>query len=96
MQRRRSVRDFSPEPFPDQILVEAIRAAASAPSGAHQQPWTFVVVTDPEVKRRIRDAAEVEEKRSWEDRLCAEYAEESVGIAVASSSADPRTSARTS
>jgi iodotyrosine deiodinase len=73
MQRRRSVRDFSPEPFPEQILVEAIRAAASAPSGAHQQPWTFVVVTDPEVKRRIREAAEVEERKVWEDRMCDEW-----------------------
>lgn len=73
MQQRRSVRDFSPEPFPEQILVEAIRAAASAPSGAHQQPWTFVVVTDPDVKRRIREAAEVEEKRCWEHRMSAEW-----------------------
>jgi nitroreductase len=73
MHRRRSVRDFSPEPFPEQILVEAVRAAASAPSGAHQQPWTFVVVTDPEIKRRIREAAEVEEKKCWEDRMSAEW-----------------------
>jgi iodotyrosine deiodinase len=73
MLRRRSVRDFSPEPFPDQILVEAVRAAASAPSGAHQQPWTFVVVTDPEIKRRIRDAAEAEEKKCWEDRMSEEW-----------------------
>lgn len=73
MSKRRSVRDFSSEPFPDQILVDAIRAAASAPSGAHQQPWTFVVVTDPDVKRRIRDAAEEEEKRNWEGRMSAEW-----------------------
>jgi len=73
MHRRRTVRDFSPEPFPDEVLVEAIRAAASAPSGAHQQPWTFVIVTDPEIKQRIRDAAELEEKKSWEGRMSAEW-----------------------
>jgi nitroreductase len=73
MQRRRTLRDFSPEPFPEQILTEAVRAAASAPSGAHQQPWTFVVVTDPEIKRRIREAAEAEEKKSWEDRMPDEW-----------------------
>ncbi|HSK02663.1 MAG TPA: nitroreductase family protein [Kofleriaceae bacterium] len=73
MQRRRTVRDFSQEPFPEQILTEAVRAAASAPSGAHQQPWTFVVVTDPEIKRRIREAAEAEEKKSWEDRMSDEW-----------------------
>ncbi len=73
MQRRRSVRDFSPEPFPEQILDEAVRAAASAPSGAHQQPWTFVVVTDPEIKRRIREAAEAEERSLWEDRMSEEW-----------------------
>jgi len=69
MVRRRTVRDFSTEPFPLEILRDAIRAAASAPSGAHQQPWTFVVVTDPERKRRIREAAEAEEKESWERRM---------------------------
>lgn len=73
MQRRRTVRDFSPEPFPDEILVDAIKAAASAPSGAHQQPWTFVVVTDPELKQRIRDAAELEERKSWETRMSDEW-----------------------
>jgi iodotyrosine deiodinase len=69
MTRRRTVRDFSTEPFPLEILDEAIRAASSAPSGAHQQPWTFVVVTDPELKQRIREAAEIEEKKNWEGRM---------------------------
>jgi iodotyrosine deiodinase len=73
MSTRRTVRDFSPEPFPDQILVDAVRAAATAPSGAHQQPWTFVVVRDPTLKQRIRDAAEVEEKKSWEGRMSEEW-----------------------
>ena len=73
MQRRRTVREFSSEPFPIEVLGEAIRAAASAPSGAHQQPWTFVVVTDPDLRRQIRDAAEAEERKSWEGRMSAEW-----------------------
>jgi iodotyrosine deiodinase len=73
MQRRRTVRAFSPDPFPGEILIEAIRAASSAPSGAHQQPWTFVVVTNPDLKRRIRDAAEAEEKANWEGRMTPEW-----------------------
>jgi iodotyrosine deiodinase len=62
MSTRRTVRSFSPEPVPLQLIELAIRAAATAPSGANQQPWRFVVVSNPEVKRRIREAAEVEEK----------------------------------
>jgi nitroreductase len=73
MQRRRTVRDFSPEPVPAEILDHAIRAAASAPSGAHQQPWTFVVVSDPERKRRIREAAEEEERISYQSRMSEEW-----------------------
>jgi iodotyrosine deiodinase len=69
MQKRRSVRAFSPDSFPLEIVDHAIRAAASAPSGAHQQPWTFVVVTDPETKAKIRDAAEVEERKNWDGRM---------------------------
>jgi len=82
MARRRTVRDFSSEPFPLEILDDAIRAAASAPSGAHQQPWTFVIVTEPELKREIRRAAEIEEKRNWEERMSAEWlaAVEPLGI----------------
>ncbi len=68
MGERRSVRDFSPEPVPEEVLLEAIRAAASAPSGAHKQPWTFVLVTDPEIKRRIREAAEEEERAFYSGR----------------------------
>lgn len=71
--QRRTVRQFSSEPFPEQILVDAIRAAGSAPSGAHQQPWTFVVVTDPATKQRLRDAAELEERKSWSGRMSAEW-----------------------
>ncbi len=73
MQRRRTVREFSSEPIPDEIVVDAIRAAASAPSGAHQQPWTFVVIGDRELKQRIREAAEREEQLSWESRMSEEW-----------------------
>ncbi|MBL8956425.1 MAG: nitroreductase family protein [Myxococcaceae bacterium] len=75
MQRRRTVRHFSPEPFPIEVVTHAIRAAASAPSGANQQPWTFVLVTDAELKQRLREAAEAEEKVSWERRMSEEWLE---------------------
>ena len=75
MDRRRTVRDFSPEPFPLEILDQAIRAASSAPSGAHQQPWTFVVVTDLALKVRIREAAEIEERKNWAGRMPAAWRE---------------------
>jgi iodotyrosine deiodinase len=71
--RRRTVRDFSPEPIPIDIVDEAIAAAASAPSGANRQPWKFVVVRDPDVKRRIRGAAEAEERDFYERRAPAEW-----------------------
>jgi iodotyrosine deiodinase len=66
MASRRSVRMFSADPVPKEMIEHAIMTAASAPSGAHQQPWTFVVVSDPEVKHRIRIAAEAEERRNYE------------------------------
>ena len=68
MLRRRTVRDFSPEDVPDALLDEAIAVAGSAPSGANQQPWRFVVIRDAEVKRRIREAAEEEERTFYERR----------------------------
>ena len=63
---RRSVRHFSDEPVPRRLIELAIRTASTAPSGAHKQPWTFVAVSDPEIKRRIREAAENEERISYE------------------------------
>ncbi|WP_436495233.1 nitroreductase family protein [Actinokineospora sp. HUAS TT18] len=69
MDQRRTVRAFSSEPVPEQVVLDAIAVAATAPSGAHQQPWTFVLVTDPEVRARIREAAEEEERISYEGRL---------------------------
>ena len=66
MQGRRSVRDFSPEPVPRALIELAIRTASTAPSGAHRQPWRFVAVDDRELKRRIRTAAEDEERVNYE------------------------------
>lgn len=73
MQTRRTVRDFSPEPVPFEVIENAIATAATAPSGANQQPWTFVVVRDAEIKHRIRMAAEAEEKESYERRMSQEW-----------------------
>jgi iodotyrosine deiodinase len=69
LSRRRSVREFSPQPVPLEVLEEAIRAAGTAPSGAHQQPWQFVAITNPDVKRKIREAAEEEERRNYGERF---------------------------
>jgi nitroreductase len=62
---RRSVRQFSDRPVPRDAVEYAIRAASTAPSGAHRQPWTFVLIGDPAVKRRIREAAEAEERQNY-------------------------------
>ncbi|WP_084961254.1 nitroreductase family protein [Thermoactinospora rubra] len=66
MDRRRSVRFFSAEPVPRECVELAVMAANTAPSGAHQQPWKFVIVGDPDTKRRIREAAEREERHNYE------------------------------
>jgi len=68
LHRRRSIRQFSSRPVPRGIIEEAIRAAGSAPSGANLQPWRFVVIGDSEVKRRIREAAELEERKFYGER----------------------------
>jgi iodotyrosine deiodinase len=68
MRRRRTVRDFSDRPVPRAIVETAILTAGSAPSGANQQPWTFVAVSDPDTKRRIRLAAEEEERAFYAGR----------------------------
>ena len=66
MQQRRSVRAFSAEPVPIDLIEAAIRTASTAPSGAHRQPWTFALVGDADLKRRIRLAAENEERENYE------------------------------
>ncbi|MDA3914964.1 nitroreductase family protein [Oleiagrimonas sp.] len=68
MARRRSVRDFAPTPVPRAVIEPCLRAAGTAPSGAHQQPWRFVAIADPAIKRRIREAAEAEERAFYEHR----------------------------
>src|SRR5262245_52002109 len=73
MQRRRTTRHFSTRPVPRELLEAAIATAASAPSGANLQPWTFVVVTDPEIKHRMRDAAEAEERENYGGRMPEEW-----------------------
>jgi nitroreductase len=73
MDRRRTVREFSDRPVPDGIIETALRAAGTAPSGANLQPWHFVVVTGAETKRRIRIAAEEEEKEFYEHRASEEW-----------------------
>ena len=73
MNARRSVRDFSGRPVPRSLLETAIRTAATAPSGAHMQPWTFVAVSDPDTKRAIREAAEEEERASYGGRMSEEW-----------------------
>lgn len=65
MDARRSVRAFAPDPVPRELIELAIRTASTAPSGAHRQPWRFVAVAAPEVKREIRQAAEAEERESY-------------------------------
>jgi iodotyrosine deiodinase len=77
IRKRRTVREFSNEPVPRDVIKNALRSAGTAPNGANQQPWHFVVVSNPDIKRQIRDAAEAEERefysarapRDWLDAL---------------------------
>ena len=71
--RRRTVRDFEVRPVPREVIAEALRAAGSAPSGANQQPWHFVVVTDPALKKEIRTGAELEEREFYDGRAPQEW-----------------------
>ncbi len=75
MHRRRSVRHFSDRPVPRQVIEDCVRAAGSAPSGANMQPWFFAVVSNPEIKRRIREAAEKEEREFYGTRAPQEWLE---------------------
>ncbi|MHC4995513.1 MAG: nitroreductase family protein [Planctomycetota bacterium] len=70
---RRSVRDFSARGFPRSVIENALRAAGTAPSGANMQPWHFVVVENPEVKKRLREAAEHEEREFYNRRAPKEW-----------------------
>lgn len=75
LERRRTVRDYSPRPVERDVIEECLRAAGTAPSGANLQPWHFVVVSDPEVKKQIRIAAEKEEAAFYEERAPEEWLE---------------------
>lgn len=66
MNQRRSIRHFSADPVPRELIELAIRTASTSPSGAHRQPWRFVAVSDPSIKQQIRESAEAEEKESYE------------------------------
>ena len=71
--RRRSVREFDTRPVPREVIEHALRAAGTAPSGANQQPWFFSVITQPDHKRRVREAAEAEEQRFYAGRAPEEW-----------------------
>ena len=73
IRRRRTVRDFSDRPVSREIIEHALRAAGTAPSGANMQPWHFSVIASPELKRKIREAAEHEEKEFYEHRASEEW-----------------------
>lgn len=75
MDRRRSVRHFSSEPVPRELVEQAIRTASTAPSGAHRQPWLFVAVDDAGIRREIRQAAEEEERKNYGERFPEEWIE---------------------
>ena len=73
LQRRRTVRFFSTDPVPRDIIEECVRAAGSAPSGANLQPWQFVIIGDPALKKRIREGAEAEEREFYARRAPPEW-----------------------
>lgn len=75
MQTRRSVRQFSKDPVPREIIEDAIRIAGTAPSGAHRQPWYFIAISEPELKAKLREAAEAEEREFYERRAPDEWLE---------------------
>jgi len=70
---RRSVRDFSNQSIPHEVIENIIRSASTAPSGAHKQPWTFCIVTDKKIKQAIRVAAEKEEQENYNGRMSEEW-----------------------
>lgn len=76
MRQRRTVREFSDRPVPREVIETIIRAAGSAPSGANKQPWRFVAVSDPAIKKQIREAAEAEEREFYGRRVSDEWRED--------------------
>lgn len=76
MDKRRTVRDFSDKPIETSVIENILLSASTAPSGAHKQPWTFCIVSDPAIKRQIRLEAEMEEKESYDQRMSEEWLED--------------------
>lgn len=76
MDQRRTIREFSDTPFPVEILENIIKTASTAPSGAHKQPWTFCIISDPEIKSKIREAAEAEEYENYTRRMSESWLED--------------------
>ncbi|MDP5957425.1 MAG: nitroreductase family protein [Candidatus Marinimicrobia bacterium] len=76
MKTRRSVRDFSSRPVSEEIIHNCIKTAVYAPSGANKQPWHFMIVKDPKIKKEIRIAAEAEEKEFYSHRATKEWLED--------------------
>ena len=76
MEKRRTVRDFSDKPVPKEVMEKIILSASTAPSGAHKQPWTFCVVSNPAIKKVIRKEAEKEEFESYNGRMPADWLED--------------------
>ncbi|PRY12297.1 nitroreductase [Pontibacter ummariensis] len=76
MNTRRTVRDFSDKPVPREVIEQLLKTASTAPSGAHKQPWTFCVVSNPALKKQIREAAEKEEYDSYHGRMTPEWLED--------------------
>lgn len=74
--KRRTVREFSDKAIPEEVLENIILSASTAPSGAHKQPWTFCIVTNPGIKKQIREAAEKEEFDSYNGRMPGEWLED--------------------
>lgn len=73
MNTRRTVREFSTKPIPQEVIENILRTAGTAPSGAHMQPWTFIAVSDTKIKKKIREAAEKEEYKSYNERMTHEW-----------------------
>ena len=76
MDTRRTLREFSDKPVPREVIENIIMAASTAPSGAHKQPWTFCVVSNPEIKKKIKEAAEAEEHVNYNGRMSDEWLED--------------------
>jgi len=82
MDKRRTIREFSTEPISKKVIENIIKTASTAPSGAHKQPWTFCAISNPNLKKRIRVAAEVEEKEGYEHRMSERWKKDLVHLAT--------------